>query len=135
MFNRRFEMSRKSSLPPRKKECKLLKCICSTTGKNYVLRLDRLREEKVWHMAYAFPFHDSLRGGSTIASNNEVITFGEDAPSYDGCPYCKAKSIIFCDCGTRFCAKSIGTQVTCPGCKQSFMTYSCSTFNADTFSH
>lgn len=134
MFNKIIEFPRKSYLPPRKKECKLLSCKCSTTGKDYVLRLDRMREEKVWHMAYAFPFHDSLRGDSTVVTSSEVITFGDDAPDYNGCPYCKSKSIIFCNCGTRFCAEKIGTRVTCPGCKQSFITHSCATFNTDTFS-
>lgn len=135
MFNKKFEFSRKSSLPPRKKECKLLSCKCSVTGKDYVLRVDRMKEEKVWHMAYAFPFHDSLRGDSAIVPSSKVITFGDDAPDYNGCPYCKAKSIIFCDCGARFCTEKIGTRVTCPSCKQSFITRSCDTFNTDIFSH
>jgi hypothetical protein len=135
MLNKKNESSRKATVAPRKKECKLLSCKCSTTGKDYILRLDRMRTEKVWHRAYAFPFHDSLRGDSTIALSSEVITFGADTPDYNGCPYCKSKSIVFCNCGTIFCAEKIGTKVTCPGCKQTFTTHSCSTFNTDTFSH
>ena len=135
MFKKYFESPRKFSSPPRTKESKLLLCKCASTKKDFFTRLDRKKGENLWHFAYAFPFHISLSGDSCVAAKREVINTGEDAEDWNGCPHCGNRCTIFCSCGTIFCAETIGTFVTCPGCNRSYQTYSASTFNTKTSSH
>lgn len=135
MFKKFTEYPRKTMAAPRTKESKLLSCKCANTKKDYFLRIDKKIGEDSWHFAYAFPFHESLRGDSSVATKKEKINIGRDYPEWNGCPYCKQKVAIFCECGTIFCCKQIGDVVTCPGCNQTYSTYAASSFNTKTSSH
>lgn len=143
MFDKFWEYPEKShtpekfSTPPRKKESKLLLCKCATTRKDYFTRLDRKRGERSWKFAYAFPFHESLRGDSSIVSKREVIEIKGKTDDWNGCPYCMGKNLAFCNCGTIFCieVKFDGEYSTCPGCNRLLPVYRSNTFDTRTSSY
>lgn len=101
----------------RTKESKLLMGKCSKTGKDFVIRIDRKITEPNWEVAYAFPFHPTMKGDSSISGRNEKLNIVRYAPDWNGCPFCGGKSTLFCRCGSIFCSNSDGIgRFTCPSC-------------------
>lgn len=100
----------------RTKESKLLMSRCAKTGKDFVIRIDRKITEPNWEMAYAFPFHPTMKGDSSIVGSNERLNIVRDAPDWNGCPFCGEKCTLFCRCGVIFCSHSNSGRFTCPSC-------------------
>lgn len=117
MFKRKIEVPRNTVQQPRRtKESKLLMAKCASTKKDYVIRIDKKVGENEWHMAYSFPFNETLRGDSSVARKNETLQIGENTDEYNYCPFCEGSyTNLCCYCGTWFCSTRIG-RLTCPSC-------------------
>lgn len=114
------ERNRKRSVPTRTKYSRLLMAKCSKTNKVFCIRYDRKADEQIWHLAYAFPFSDSMKNEVFTSPTTDSITFGANTPEYKGCLYCGNTPLNFCSCGVPFCADGDGTGWrTCPSCGQS----------------
>lgn len=120
MFGRKKEVSRSAQQmrnnSQRTKESKLLMCKCAKTKKDFVIRIDRRIAESDWEMAYAFPFHPTMKDDSSIVQKNEKLNIVRDADDWNGCPFCGEKSTLFCSCGGIFCNHTNSGRLTCPIC-------------------
>ena len=114
------QKKRGSDKPVRTKVSKLMLCKCGTTQKDFCIRLDRNIDENGWHMAFAFPFHPSMKGEDFASSQKETITILDRTKEFKGCPCCSNTVMNFCSCGGIFCASGDGTGLrTCPVCGKS----------------
>lgn len=120
MFGIKKESSRNAqqmrSSTQRTKESKLLMCKCSKTKKDFVIRIDRKITESNWKKAYAFPFHPTMKGDSSIVGKDEQLNIIGDSANWNGCPFCGGKCTLFCCCGGIFCGHSVNGRFTCPVC-------------------
>lgn len=131
-----FEKARKlnAKLSKRTKESKLLLCICSETKQKFCVRLDRKIGEYGWHMAYAFPFHRTMKNENYINAQKEQLHISSDTEEWNGCPFCGGKIMEFCRCGEIFCSNRMG-KLTCPTCNHTDIYSASSDFTVQTSSH
>ena len=101
------------------KDCKLLKGICPSCKKEYVIRLDKLQGDTHFHMAYAFVPQNASSLERMANAHKENILIGNSTSDFNGCPYCGKMRFNICSCGTLFCADGDGLAM-CPGCHTTY---------------
>jgi hypothetical protein len=87
---------------------------CRGTGKLFAIRF----EEKVagqWQADWAFPVKEDIAKREHF-DRGEITGSFNFAPTYPGCPVCRARTCFRCSCGKVGCWNTEEKQVTCPWC-------------------
>jgi len=89
---------------------------CSSTRKHFTIRYIRLPSGE-YAKDFSAPYILGKSRKAALSNLNELdVTFAPARPTYKGCPYCKNKSWVHCDCGMYICHHSKDHPVTCPKC-------------------
>lgn len=86
---------------------------CNKTGKLFGIRTEK--RNTGWAFTWAFPM--TQENAANEGYDKTIINDSIDTDSsYPGCPYCKTKGFIQCDCGKIMCFDNESKQVTCRFC-------------------
>lgn len=86
---------------------------CNRTGKLFGIRTEK--KSSGWMFTWAFPL--SQESAANEGYDKTIIndSIGTDS-TYPGCPYCKTKRFIQCECGKIMCYDGESPQITCKFC-------------------
>jgi hypothetical protein len=87
---------------------------CSKTGSRMGIRLEE-KSRRRWVADWAFKVKESIaaREGYDKTRVDGQFEFSHEFP---GCPYCKSKSFVLCQCGNLICYESNARRFKCPKC-------------------
>ncbi len=86
---------------------------CPETGRIYGVRAEERHGD--WFRTWAFPI-DARRASSEGFDRNEIKGSLDYTEDYNGCPYCKTKTMVLCSrCGKLSCWNN-EERITCGWC-------------------
>ena len=96
-----------------KLEARIALCKCKEGKRTYGVRFERMGGS--WKYTWAFPVKEASARRENYDKTKIVGDLVEDE-NYPGCPYCRTKDFVICQCGKLSCRNGTETKFTCNWC-------------------